>query len=42
MGRAVEGPAFSLPVNTLPENGLFIRSETEESYSLVRQPHSKQ
>ena len=30
MGREVEGPAVSLPVITLPENGLFIPSEAEE------------
>ena len=36
MGREVEGPAVSSPVNTLPENGLFIPSEAEESHFLSR------
>ena len=40
MGREVEGPAVSSPVITLPESGLFIRSEAEESHFLSQQPTS--
>ena len=41
-GREVEGPAISSPVVTLPENGLFIPSEAEESHFLYEQPTSTQ
>ena len=36
MRREVEGPAVSSPVNTVPESGLFIPSEAEESHFLSR------
>ena len=42
MGREVEGPAVSSPVITLPENGLFIPSESEESHFLRKQPTSRE